>query len=109
MKERVQVTLLGQVFMLRSDASPEEVRRVADFVHRLLDEVCMTGKTVDSLNAALLALLNVSQSYLQLQETHARAEQELAVRLERLTRKIEDAGSTGPGTGGTTSLFGDFR
>jgi cell division protein ZapA len=87
-KEAVQVTLLGQVFSLRSEATPEEVRRVTEFVNRAIAEASSSGKTVDSLNVSLLALLNVAQAFLRLQESKAEEERELVGRLDRLMQRM---------------------
>ena len=64
MKQSVQVSILGQQFNLRSDAPPEQVHRVARFVEDQIIQVTSSGRTVDSLQAAILALLNVSAAHL---------------------------------------------
>jgi cell division protein ZapA (FtsZ GTPase activity inhibitor) len=65
MKQSVQVSILGQQFNLRSDAPPEQVHRVARFVEDQISQVTASGRTVDSLQAAILALLNVSAAHLE--------------------------------------------
>lgn len=64
MKQSVQVSILGQQFNLRSEASPEQVRRVARFVEEQIAQVTASGRAVDTLQAAILALLNVSAAHL---------------------------------------------
>lgn len=90
MKESIPVTIYGQSFILRSDSSAEEVRRVADFVNEAIDEVVATGRVADSLNVALLAFLNVAQTYLQLKDARQGDDQELIVRMNQLAQRIED-------------------
>ena len=53
MKQSVQVSILGQQFNLRSDASPEQVHRVARFVEDQISQVTSSGRAVDSLQAAI--------------------------------------------------------
>lgn len=65
MKQTLQVTILGQQFNLRSDASPEQVQKIAEFVEGQIQQVVEVGRVADSLQAAILALLNVSARYLQ--------------------------------------------
>ena len=65
MKQSLQVSILGQQFNLRSDASPEQVQRIADFAEGQIHQVTDAGKVADSLQATILALLNVSARYLQ--------------------------------------------
>jgi len=64
-KQSLQVSILGQHFNLRSDASPDQVQRIAEFAEGQIQQVMDAGKVADSLQAAILALLNVSARYLQ--------------------------------------------
>ena len=66
MKTSIAINILGQQFTVRSGASPEEARDVADFVNRQLAEISQ-DRTVDSLQLAVMTLLNVSGSLLRLQ------------------------------------------
>jgi len=88
-KESIPVTVYGQSFILRSDSSEDEVRRVADFVNQAIEEVVATNRVADSLNVALLAFLNVAQAYLQLQSARQGDEQELVTRMNCLAQRIE--------------------
>ena len=87
MKQSVQVSILGQQFNLKSEASPEQVHRVARFVEDQIAQVSGSGRAVDSLQAAILALLNVSAAHLD----GAPAVDEDGQRLGRLVEKIETA------------------
>ncbi len=90
MKHTVQVTVLGQQYALRSEVSAEEVQVVADFVNEKIDEVRASGRAVDTLNSAVLALLNVSGAYLHLKKT-GNISEDTQGRLDALLEKIEDA------------------
>lgn len=90
MKQSVQVSILGQQFNLRSEAPPEQVHRVARFVEDQISQVSSSGRAVDSLQAAILALLNVSAAHLG-GETSPGLPGEATPRLERLVAKIEKA------------------
>ena len=97
MKESIPVTIFGQSFILRSNSSADEVRRVADFVNQAIEAVAATNRVADSLNVALLAFLNVAQAYLQLQSAPQRDEKELVARMNRLVQRIEDELGHAPG------------
>jgi cell division protein ZapA (FtsZ GTPase activity inhibitor) len=88
MKQSVQVSILGQQFNLRSDAPPEQVHRVARFVEDQISQVTSSGRTVDSLQAAILALLNVSAAHLEEKPSTTSSGIE-GKRLTRLIEKIE--------------------
>lgn len=90
MKQSVQVSILGQQFNLKSDASPEQVHRVARFVEDQISQVTSSGRAVDSLQAALLALLNVSAAHLGGEPASDSSEAEKQ-RLGQLIEKIETA------------------
>jgi len=92
MKQSVQVSILGQQFNLRSDAPPEQVHRVARFVEDQISLVTSSGRTVDSLQAAILALLNVSAAHLEGSSASINPDgADEARRMNRLIEKIENA------------------
>jgi cell division protein ZapA len=90
MKQSVQVSILGQQFNLRSEATPEQVHRVARFVEDQITQVTSSGRAVDSLQAAILALLNVSAAHLS-GEPAAGSVDAQGRRLGQLVEKIEAA------------------
>ena len=88
---KLQVVILGQTFTLRSDAPAEEVQRIAAFVNERIGEVAAQGRSADSLNVALLALLNVSGAYLRQAGQEQDEQHEACARLERLLHRVEQA------------------
>ena len=90
MKQSVQVSILGQQFNLRSDASPEQVHRVARFVEDQIAQVTSSGRAVDSLQATILALLNVSAAHLK-DSSPGNDSMAVVPRLSQLVEKIEAA------------------
>ena len=92
MKQSVQVSILGQQFNLRSEAPPEQVHRVARFVEEQISQVTGSGRTVDSLQAAILALLNVSAAHLEgTSASNAADADDVSQRLSLMIEKIETA------------------
>lgn len=94
MKQAVSVTILGQHITLKSEAPPEEVREVAAFVNAKVAEVMAGGRTVDTQNAAILALLNVAGLYLRLREQTEGGgleDQQGELRLRQLLQRLEQA------------------
>lgn len=92
MKQAVTVSILGQQFTVKSEASPAEVQRVADFVHGKISEVMAASKSADSLNCAILALMNVSGAFLRLQDQAVAADNDnIQGRLQALLDRIEQA------------------
>jgi cell division protein ZapA (FtsZ GTPase activity inhibitor) len=89
MRQSLQVTILGQQFHLRTDSPPEQVQRIAEFVEGQIQEVTASGRVADSLQAAVLALLNVSARYLQGESQEAGLPSESRERLRRMVGRIE--------------------
>lgn len=89
MKHAVQVTILGQQYTVKSAASPEEVQRVADFVNCQVAEVT-ASKSVDTLDSAILTLMNIGGAYLRLQDAVAERQQ-VEGRLQELLQRLEQA------------------
>jgi cell division protein ZapA len=90
-KQSVQVSILGQQFNLRSDAPPEHVHRVARYVEEQIQLVTASGRAVDTLQAAILALLNVSAAHLEGKTLSEVPEQADSEEVGRLVEKIEKA------------------
>jgi cell division protein ZapA len=97
LKHTVQVTILGQQYAVKSEASPDEVAKVVDFVNEKIAEVTATGRVSDSLNAAVLALLNLAGMFLRLQEERSAptalpfSDPQTDSRLLRLLERLEQA------------------
>ncbi len=87
MKQSIQVTILGQQYTLKTEAPPEQVQKVVSFVNQRIEDVVGAHRTVDTLNTAVLTLLNVAGSYLQLKEQTAGQEEGI----ERLLLRLEEA------------------
>lgn len=92
MKQAVEVTILGRQFTVKSETSPDEVRRIAEFVNGKIAEVMSASRSADSLGCALLALMNVSGAFLQLQEqTHVESDEVVRSRLKALLKRLDQS------------------
>jgi len=84
------VTILGQQYTLRTDATSDQVREVVDFVRQSLEEVTGRHRAVDSLDAAVLALLNVAGSFLQMKRSDEAQMHEVAQLIDRIDRVLNE-------------------
>lgn len=91
MKQSVKVALLGQNFQLRTDTTPEEVEKIARFAEEQIQNVMRGGGTGDTLQAALLALLNVSALHLGAGNEGLEADRAVQDQLDRIRAKLEKA------------------
>ena len=65
MKKAVEVTIMGQKFMVRSDSDEEYILEVSRFVDNRINEVIQSTKSVASVNVALLAAMNIADEYMK--------------------------------------------
>jgi len=82
---RVEVSILNQAFTFMCD-DEERIRRVADLVDREIREATREFGIVSTLNSVIMALMRMTDSYLEMKEQFGRVED----RTLRLLRKVED-------------------
>jgi cell division protein ZapA len=85
-KTSVKVTILGEEYGIRSDATPEHTRAVASYVDQAIRRVMNTGTVVESHKAAILAALQITDELFA-----ARAERrEMADAIDALSVEVRD-------------------
>ncbi|MFH1033789.1 MAG: cell division protein ZapA [Pseudomonadota bacterium] len=87
--EAVKIQILGNEYVLRSQSSEGQVRRVAAHLNARLNEVLTNTNTSSTLAATVLAALNITNELLQLQDQQQHMLQEIEAQAERLLKKIE--------------------
>lgn len=65
MKKPVEIKVMGQKFMVRSDSNEEYIGEVARYVDEKMNEVLKNSKSVASLNVAILAAMNIADEFLK--------------------------------------------
>lgn len=91
MKRKVEVTLLGQRFAVRSDRDEAYLHQVASFVNRKYDELQRQARTATSHQLALLVAMNLADEMFRNEERHADVRQELQSRTERVLASVDAA------------------
>ncbi len=90
MKHSVQVKIQGREYTLRSQQSPEQVQRVADFVEEKLAETA-SGRPLDTRDLTVFTLFNLAGQHLQLLEGRPQNADQLEERLEQVVERLERA------------------
>lgn len=75
----IEVTILGQKYTVKGDATEEHMKKLAIFVDGKLREVYDVSPNIAPLKAAILASLNIADELQKLQDAQ-----------EDLTRNIEE-------------------
>jgi cell division protein ZapA len=99
-KSVVRVQIVGEEYTLRTDATPEHTRQVAEYVDRAIRSV-LDGGPVETRKAAILVALQVADELLRLRA----ADQVTALQLRALAQQLRpmvppnQRGDGGEGTG----------
>jgi cell division protein ZapA len=56
----VRVSILGEEYTIRSDASPAHIRDVAEYADRVIRQVMSSGTVVETHKVAILAALQIT-------------------------------------------------
>ncbi len=83
-KNVVRVTILGDEYSIRSDASPERTRAVAEHVDMVIRETMRAGNIVEAQKGAILAALSITDELFDARE----AGDDLAGSMKRLGAEI---------------------
>jgi cell division protein ZapA len=84
-----RVKVLGRELQVRSTATAESVREVETFVNEKLKEVASSVNTSDTQIVAILALMNISESYLALLKGNEELTKEGNERISRLLGEVQ--------------------
>lgn len=65
----VKVSILGDEYSIRSDASPEQTRAVAEYVDKVIRQIMAGSQMVESHKAAILAALSITSELFEARDT----------------------------------------
>jgi cell division protein ZapA len=81
----IDVTILGQKYTIKGDASEEHIKKLATFVDARLKEVYNAAPGIAPLKAAILASLNIADELHKLREEHETIARNIEERTDVLT------------------------
>ena len=87
--KRFRVDILGEGFEVRSDASEQKVREIAQYVDGKMREAVSEGRSTSREKAAVLAAMNIAEEFFKEQEEIKRSRKEMEERSERLLELIK--------------------
>jgi len=82
-KKAIEVTIMGQKFLVKSESNEDYVAKVAGYVDGKVNEVLNNTKAVASMQVALLTAMNIADEFLKFRS-------EKADRLGKVEKKIQD-------------------
>lgn len=83
-KTSVRVSIVGEEYTIRSDASAEHTKAVAQYVDRAIRTVLNSGMVVESHKAAILAALQITDELFRMRDSQA----ELAAEMRELSQDV---------------------
>jgi cell division protein ZapA (FtsZ GTPase activity inhibitor) len=95
-KRKVEVTLLGQTFTLRSEKDEAHLHQVASFVNRRLEELRHQARKKNTQELALLLALNIADELFESEDRASRSRGELRAKGERLLQYLDGALAEAP-------------
>lgn len=87
------VKILGQSFKINTDAPPEQVQKIADFLNKNLADVMSKSKSITPYNAAILAALNITEKYFAAVEDQSRFKDSIRQRSKKVLGLLDSAKS----------------
>ncbi|MCP4501559.1 MAG: cell division protein ZapA [Deltaproteobacteria bacterium] len=90
-KRKVEVTLLGKRFTVRSEKDEAYVHTLANFVARRFEELQRSTRTVSTHDLAILVALNIADDLFQAEERASDNREEVQSRTERLLDNLRAA------------------
>lgn len=92
-KNSVTVEILDQKFTFMTDASPDRVEKVAEFVNNALSQALARSKKPTAYHAAILVALNSADRYFELLEKHDEFKSSVSDRSKKILGMLESVKS----------------
>jgi len=89
MKNQVRVEILGREYTIRSDEGEERVKKIAQYVDEKLKNISENTRTASTLNAAILAALDIANDYFEAKEGRTHLDQRVEEIETKSSRLIE--------------------
>lgn len=83
MKKAIEVFIMGQKFLIKSDSNEDYVTQIAGYVDGKVNEVLNNTKAVASVQVALLTAMNIADEFYKFRN-------DKADRLGKVEKKIQD-------------------
>lgn len=92
MQKPVEVTILGQKFVVRSDSEETYIKNVASFVDKKMNEILQKTKSVSNLNVAILTAMNIADEFFSFKKKKDQSADGVAKKIEEMIRFIDSQG-----------------
>lgn len=66
MKGVIEVNIIGQKLLIKSDSDEEYIKIIADYLNSKIEEVKTDTKTISTVNMVLIAAMNIAHAYFEM-------------------------------------------
>jgi len=87
---KVKVTIMGQTYNIKGDASPEYIMQLVDYVNEKIKEVTGSMANASSLQIAILAALNIADEFFQLKSINSGIEGAIEEKAKELISLLDE-------------------
>lgn len=94
-KKSVSVKILDQTFNISTDASPERVKKIAEFLSKNLSSAMSKTKNASPYNAAIIAAMNITEKYFDAIEKQTELKATVSERSKKILKLLETSGTQG--------------
>lgn len=89
MKRTVEVSIMGQKFMVRSESDENYVEQIASMVNGKIEEITSKTRSIPSLNVVILAAMNIADEYIKNRDKNHKVIQGVEKKLEGMIELID--------------------
>ncbi len=89
MQKPVEVTILGQKFVVKSESDEAYVREVASFVDQRMNDILQKTKSVSNLNVAILSAMNIADEFFSFKKKKEQSIQTVTKKMEEMIELID--------------------
>lgn len=89
MQKPVEVTILGQKFVVKSESDETYVREVASFVDQRMNDILQKTKSVSNLNVAILSAMNIADEFFSFKKKKEQSIQTVTKKIEEMIELID--------------------
>jgi cell division protein ZapA (FtsZ GTPase activity inhibitor) len=90
-KKSVTVSILDQSLTITTDADPERVEKICDFVTKNLKQVMSKSKTLSPHKAAIVAALNIAEKYFEAVDRKNEFKADVSARSKKILNLLESS------------------
>lgn len=87
-KETIEVHILGERYVLRSEATPDYTRKIAEYVDRTAAEIKREGGVLDQKKLAILTALAITDQLFDVRDGMERVRNLVEQRAGRITEEV---------------------